>query len=629
VTEEEDILSETSRARRPILETDTAADDTVITRALIWSGSTFVVLMVVVGSIVAVVNRPPPPLREDVHDRKKIEVRTAPIISVPNIRFSDVTRAAQIAFVHENGAAGEKLLPESMGGGCAFLDYNNDQFPDILLVNSDFWPGKLPEGRKRPTMALYQNDGHGNFKDVTVAAGLGVSFYGQGVAVGDFDNDGWTDVFFSAVGSNRLFRNNHGKFEDVTAAAGVGGSSRTWSTSCAWFDFDNDGDLDLFVCNYVRWSPEIDRELRCTLAGVLRAYCRPDAFEGSFPYLYRNDGNGKFTDVSETAGVQVRNPDTGVPVAKSLGVAPVDVDGDGWLDLVVANDTVQNFLYHNLRNGKFEEMGMRKGIALDSRTGLARGAMGVATGFPRNDNTLAVVIGNFANEPTAFYCTECGPIDEVLFNDDAVANGIGPSSLIWLKFGVFFADLDLDGRLDILVANGHLENDIQKVQKKQQYAQPPQLFWNAGSQFTTEFVPLSQEQTGDDFALPIVGRGAAYADIDGDGDLDVLITATGGAPRLLRNDQALGHHWLRLKLIGKKCNRDALGALVEIASAGVVQRRVVMAACSYLSQVELPVTFGLGDSTTIERVTIRWPDGSSQDVPDVAVDQLLTIEQAP
>ncbi len=500
--------------------------------------------------------------------------------------------------MHENGAVGEKLLPESMGGGCAFFDYNNDQFPDILLVNSDFWPsqqqhgqhGQQEHGSKRPTMALYQNDGRGSFTDVTSEAGLDVSFYGQGVAVGDFDNDGWTDVFFSAVGPNRLFRNNHGKFEDVTAAAGVAGSNDQWSTSSAWFDYDNDGDLDLFVCNYVRWSPEIDRAWKCTLDGVVRAYCRVTDYEGTFPCLYRNDGNGKFTDVSESAGVQVKNPNTGVPVGKSLGVVPVDVDGDGWLDLVVANDTVQNFLYHNLHNGTFEEMGIKKGIGLDSRTGLARGAMGIDAGFPRNDNTLAVVIGNFFNEPTAFYCAECGAIDELLFNDDAVANGIGPSSLIWLKFGLFFADLDLDSRLDILVANGHLESDIQKVQKSQQYAQPPQLFWNAGSQFSTEFVPVPQEQTGKDFARPIVGRGAAYADIDGDGDLDVLITSTGGAPRLLRNDQALGHHWLRLKLVGAKCNRDAIGAVVEVESAGVVQRRAVMARLQLpLARSNLPV----------------------------------------
>ena len=637
MTEEDELDAELHRLKRPVFEPDTPPDDAVIARALKWSGGTLAILLCVAGGIVWYLDPGPAQFREVKRDTKPLEVRPPPGISIPTIHFSDITREAHITFVHENGATGEKLLPESMGGGCAFLDYNNDTFPDILFVNSDVWPnqqqgqqpsGQQAEGRKRPTMALYQNDGHGSFTDVTAEAGLDVSFYGQGVAVGDFDNDGWTDLFFSAVGPNRLYRNNHGKFEDVTAAAGVAGSDRKWSTSSAFFDYDNDGDLDLFVCNYVRWSPEIDRAWNCTLDGVTRAYCRVTDFEGTFPYLYRNEGGGKFTDVSESAGVQVKNPNTGVPVAKSLGVVPVDIDGDGWLDLVVANDTVQNFLYRNLQNGTFEEMGVKKGIALDSRTGLARGAMGLDAGFPRNDNTLAVVIGNFANEPTAFYCAECGAIDELLFNDDAVANGIGPSSLVWLKFGLFFADLDLDSRLDILVANGHIESDIQKVQKKQTYEQPPQLFWNAGSQFATEFVAIPKEKTGDDFARPIVGRGATYADIDGDGDLDVLITATGGAPRLLRNDQALGNHWLRVKLVGARCNRDAIGAVVEVESEGIVQRRLVMAARSYLSQVELPVTFGLGASKTVERVTIRWPDGSSQDVPDATVDQLLTIEQA-
>jgi hypothetical protein len=304
------------------------------------------------------------------------------------------------------------------------------------------------------------------------------------------------------------------------------------------------------------------------------------------------------------------------------------VDGDGWLDLIIANDTVQNFLFHNQKNGTFREIGETKGIAFDDK-GIARGAMGIDAGYPRNDQTLAVAIGNFANEPTAFYCSLCGPIDDLLFTDDAVSNGIGPSSRSWLKFGMFFGDLDLDGRLDILVANGHIEKDIQKVQKSQQYAQPPQLFWNAGPRSPAEFIAVPREQTGEEFSRPLVGRGAAFADIDGDGDLDVLLTATGGAPRLLRNDQSLGHHWLRLKLVGRKCNRDAIGALVEVETGGVVQRRQVMPTRSYLSQVELPVTFGLGPHDTVDRITIHWPDGSEQDLPEAGIDRLLVIEQAP
>jgi hypothetical protein len=614
----------------PHLEPDVPPDDTVIATALKYSVVTFVVVTAAGLGLVAYLDRPLPAPEEITRKIKELERRNTPsVTTLPTIRFDDITGAANIAFYHENGATADKLLPESMGGGCAFFDYNNDGAPDILFVNSDFWPGQLPAGRKRPTMALYENDGKGNFRDVTSAAGLDVSFYGQGVAVGDFDNDGWVDVFFSAVGADWLFRNDHGKFQDVTAAAGVAGSDREWGTSCGWFDYDRDGDLDLFVCNYIRWSPEIDRELGCTLlGGSVRAYCRPDAFEGTYPYLYRNDGEGKFTDVSAESGVQVKNPDTGVPVAKSLGVVPIDVDGDGWLDLIIANDTVQNFLLHNRRDGTFEEIGKNKGIAFDAN-GSSRGAMGIDAGFPRNDDTLAVVIGNFANEPTAFYCGPCCPIDEMLFTDDAVSNGIGPSSRIWLKFGVFLGDMDLDGRLDIVVANGHIENDIQKVQSSQQYAQSPQLFWNAGPQAATEFLVVPKEQTGAAFAAPLVGRGAAYADIDADGDLDVLFTATGGAPRLLRNDQTLGHHWLRLKLIGKYCNRDAIGAMVELEAAGIVQKRIVMPARSYLSQVELPVTFGLGENTAVERITVRWPDGTKQDIPPAEVDQLLVIEQKP
>jgi len=629
VSEPETIEPPVEAGKVPILEPDAPADDAIIGTALKWSLATLVVVMAVGGAVVAYFDRPIPAPPEIVNKIKRLAVRPKPVVSLPMIHFNDITGTANITFFHENGATVDKLLPESMGGGCAFFDYNNDGFPDILFVNSDYWPGQQPAGRKRPIMALYENDGHGEFKDVTSAAGLDVSFYGQGVAVGDFDNDGWVDVFFSAVGPDRLFRNEHGKFLDITESAGVAGSDREWGTSCGWFDYDRDGDLDLFVCNYVRWSPEIDRELGCTLlGGNVRAYCRPDAFEGTFPYLYRNEGGGKFTDVSADAGVQVKNPDTGVPVAKSLGVVPIDVDGDGWLDLIVANDTVQNFLLHNRRDGTFEEIGKSKGIAFDANGG-SRGAMGIDAGYPRNDDVLAVVIGNFANEPTAFYCGQCSAIDELLFTDDAVSNGIGPSSRIWLKFGVFLADLDLDGRLDILVANGHIENDIQKVQSSQQYAQSPQLFWNAGPGSSTEFVVIPKEQTGADFAAPLVGRGAAYADIDGDGDLDVLLTATGGAPRLLRNEQTLGHHWLRLKLVGKKCNRDAIGALVEVETAGIVQKRIVMPTRSYLSQVELPVSFGLGDHSTINRVTIFWPDGSKQDVSDVTVDQSLTVEQAP
>ncbi|MFN0053976.1 MAG: CRTAC1 family protein [Planctomycetales bacterium] len=607
-------------------EAPSAGDDAVISRAFQIS-----VMVIVLGGLIAFVGvwwwfRPLPLPPDVVRPSQAPETRDPLLTSIPSIGFTDVTRESGLTFLHESGATGEKLLPESMGGGCAFFDYNNDGHQDLLFVNSDFWPPQ-PANRQRPTMALYQNDGRGHFTDVTDESGLGVSFYGQGVAVGDYDNDGWVDLFFSAVGSNHLFHNVQGRFEEVTTAAGVSGADDEWSSSSAWFDCDNDGDLDLFVCNYVQWSPEIDRQLGCTLLGGVRAYCRPDAFRGSYSYLYRNDGAGRFTDISESAGIQVKNRNTGDKVGKSLGVMPIDVDGDGWMDLIVANDTVQNFLFHNRRDGTFVELGEEKGIAFDNQ-GLARGAMGIHAVFYRNDDTLAVAIGNFALEMTALYCARQCPIEQLQFSDDAVAVGLGPPSRVWLKFGVFFFDADLDGRLDLLVANGHIENDINKVLQGQKFAQPPQLYWNAGPDASSEFVPVPADKTGSDFTRPLVGRGAAYADIDGDGDLDVLLTSTGGAPRLLRNDQQLGHHWLRVKLAGKTCNHDALGAWVELHQGETVQRRQVMAACSYLSQMELPVTFGLGAESRIDKLVVRWPDGTTQEMNRPAADQMLTIEQS-
>ena len=599
-------------------------DDAVIGRVFRWSLVALVVMVVGGGAVFYFLNRKKPA------SAPKQTKLTAPVsaertgASLPDARFTDITSAAGITFVHNNGAYGEKLLPETMGSGVAFFDFDGDGDQDLLFVNSTYWPGHVPASGKPTTSALYANDGKGHFTEVTAGSGLDVPLYGMGVAIGDFDNDGHPDVFITGVGENRLFHNEGaGKFRDITAASGLAGATNGWSTSAAWLDYDHDGLLDLFVCNYVRWSREIDFEVGYTLVGVGRAYGQPMNFGGSFPSLYHNDGGGRFTDVSERAGVQIKNPVTGVPASKALGVAPVDVNNDGWIDLVVANDTVQNFVFTNAQNGTFKEVGAFSGVAFDS-FGNARGAMGIDAARYRNDDALGIAIGNFANEMTALYVSRSA---RGLFTDEAITEGIGPASRLLLKFGIFFFDYDLDGRLDVLTANGHLEEEINKVQKSQTYRQPAQLFWNAGNARGGAFVSVPKEKAGTDLFKPIAGRGSAYADIDGDGDLDVVLTQTGGAPLLLRNDQTLKHHWLRVKVVGQKNNRDAIGAWVRARSAGQAFVRQVMPTKSYLSQSELPVTLGFGLSDRVESLEIIWPGGKVQRLEASVLDQTIEARE--
>jgi enediyne biosynthesis protein E4 len=543
---------------------------------------------------------------------------------IPFAPFKNITRDAGIDFHHVSGAYGDKLLPESMGGGVAFFDYDGDGAPDLLLVNSNTWPGHPLAQPSPPTMALYHNDGHGHFANVTAGSGLDVSFYGMGVAIGDYDNDGRPDVFISGVNGNHLFHNEgNGHFREVTKDAGVGGSGTDWSTSCAWIDYDNDGQLDLFVCNYVRWSPQIDQAAAAATPGP-RTYAQPTRYEGTFCFLYHNEGNGHFRDVSASAGIQVKNA-SGAPAAKAMGVVPIDLDGDGFVDLVVSNDGLQNFVFHNEGNGTFKEIGALSGAGFDN-LGRTRGGMGIDASHFANDPALGILVGNFANEMSALYVSDETHLN---FTDEGEHQGIGPAGVALLKFGAFFFDYDNDGRLDALFVDGHLDPDIDQLQPGQHYRQPAQLFWNNGSTRGSRFVLVPPAKCGSDLVTPMAGRGSAFADIDGDGDPDVIITQVDGSPMLLRNDQALGHHFLRLKLVGTRSNRDAIGAWIRVHAGSQTLSREVMPTRSYLSQSELPVTIGLGEQNRVDDVEIIWPRGLRQHLAGsaITVDHAMTVEE--
>jgi hypothetical protein len=518
----------------------------------------------------------------------------------PGLRLIDVTGASGLRFTHNSGAYGGKLLPETLGAGCAFLDYDGDGWQDILLVNGMDWPGHR---RARSTPRLFHNNRNGTFTDVTARAGLDVEMYGMGVAVGDFNNDGFPDVLITCVGQNRLFRNTgKGTFVDATRASGLGNRS-AFSTSAVWFDFDGDGLLDLFVCNYVRWA--IEHDVFCSMDGKTKSYCTPEAYRGDTGWLFRNRGNGTFEDVTATSGVF----DTG---SKALGVALIDDQGDGWLDLVVANDTQPNKLYRNLRNGRFREVGVPAGVAF-STEGRARAGMGIDTGDFDNSGRMGVAITNFDQEMIGLYRSPGAG----LFEDVALRTGVGAASRNRLGFGCGFADMNLDGALDLVVANGHIDESVRSRRTGVGHAQPPLLLINQGN---GTFVDRAAA-AGPAFAQPRVGRGLAFGDFDNDGDVDVLMTTNNGPAVLFRNDQTAGHRSLRFTLQGTTSNRDAIGATVRIHHDGIVQSRMVKSGSSYLSQSELPVTFGVGRRDMVDRVVITWPGGRTEEFKAVKTGQ--------
>jgi enediyne biosynthesis protein E4 len=516
------------------------------------------------------------------------------------VKFTDVTTAAGIRFTHNSGRAGKKYLPETMGSGAAFLDIDTDGWPDILLLNSkDF----TPRGRKS-LPALYKNNRNGTFTNITAGSGLDIEMYAMGVAVADYDNDGREDVYITALEGDRLFHNEGAnKFRDVTKASGI--QNANFGTSAAWLDYDKDGKADLFVANYVQWTQKGD--LWCSLDGATKSYCTPESYKGTSSRLYRNLGDGKFEDVTQKAGV-------GDPTSKSLGIAVFDYNSDGWPDIFVANDTQPNKLYRNRGNGTFIEEAVSAGVAF-GEDGVARGAMGVDSADYDRSGRAHLLVGNFSHQMLGLYHNE----GSGLFVDEAPRSPVGRASLLSLAFGVFFFDYDLDGYPDLFAANGHIDEEIGRVQPKITYKQPALLFRNTGK---SRFENVSSA-VGPDLFKPVVARGAAYADIDRDGDLDLLVTSNHGPAHLFRNDGGNTNHWVRLTLAGTKSNRSALGAVVRIGQ----QWQAVHSGSSYCSQSDLALTFGLGKDTTAN-IEVIWPSGTKQRFTNIKANANYIIDEA-
>lgn len=527
------------------------------------------------------------------------------VVAEPLPQFKNVTQEAGIDFIHNNGTYGKKFLPETMGSGCAFFDYNLDGWLDILLVNGKDWESH-PTG-KRQTLALYQNNQDGTFTDVTEAAELDIPVYGMGVAVADYDNDGDNDIYLSCLNADKLFQNQgDGTFSDVTESAGI--DNPGFGTSCAWFDYNLDGHLDIYVANYVEWTIETD--IFCTLDGKNKSYCTPESYTGQASKLFQNKGDGTFLDVSRIAGISD-------PTSKSLGVCIIDYNQDGLPDIFEANDTQPNKLYQNNGDGTYIEVGMLAGVAYNE-SGVATGAMGVDAADYDNIGRESLIIGNFSNEMLNLYHNEGD-----FFIDDAPIAQLGSPSLLTLTFGCFFFDFDLDGNIDIFTANGHVETDINKVQSEVTYAQLPHLFRNnSGGKFTDVI-----SKVGKDLSEPIVGRGAAYGDYDNDGDLDILLTTSNGPAHLYKNDGGNRNNWLKIQLVGNKTNRNAIGARIQITSDIGTQTRTVKSGSSYCSQSELSLIFGVRDNTIINSIKVEWPSGIVNTYKNTKVNQLIRIEE--
>lgn len=561
-------------------------------------------------------------------ERREVDVVETPVTSnivpttdatVPNLQFSNITDVSGIRFVHENGATGDRLLPETMGGGVALFDFDLDGDLDLLFVDSSTWADEQQDSGRKGRSRLYENNGLAQFTDVSETH-LDLSVYGMAPAIGDINGDGYPDLFITAVGSNQLFLNQNGeRFVNVTESYGVGGNPDAFSSCATFFDYDRDDDLDLFVCNYVGWSVEIDRAVNFQLTGVGRAYGPPTDFPGTSSWLYRNDGH-TFTDVTDNAGIAVVNEQTSELIGKALAVSVIDVNGDGYSDLIVANDTVRNFLYINQLDGSFTEQGVEYGLAFDS-SGAATGAMGLDVAHYSNDERLGVAIGNFANEMSSFYVNTPGAN---IFSDDAIVLGIGALTRKVLTFGLFFFDVDNDAQIDLFSVNGHIEPEITMVQASQSYEQEPQLFWNCGAHCARPFQPVSTQDTA--LGLASVGRGAVYGDLDADGDLDIVVTNIGSKPSVIQNNLGTANNWLNVRLAYQGSNQHGIGATVRITSDGIKQTRYMTRTRSYLSQFDASAHFGLGQASMIDEVDVIWPNGDRSTYSSIEVNQTIKFD---
>lgn len=534
------------------------------------------------------------------------ETPRQPAETLAELRFSDVARASGLDFSRFNGAFGSHWMPETFGGGGAFIDYDNDGWPDILLINGDWWPGHSQAGN-RPTLALFHNDRNGHFTDTTTVAGLTTPIQGMGVAVGDYDNDGWDDIFIAGVGDCRLYHNVAGhRFDDVTKRTKI--DTHGWSTSAAWIDFDNDGRLDLFVCHYLNWSPATD--VYC--GANEKIYCRPQDYSGESCRLYRNEGGGRFADVSKRAGIWDEN-------SKALGVSICDLDNDGYSDILVANDMEPNFAFRNRRNGTFREEGFAFGMAVDQQ-GRVRGGMGIDVSKANSIGSRYIGIGNFFNEGMSLYRIAAdGPLlDESA--DGSLHNLTSP----YVTFGLVFADLNNDGLDDILLSNGHVYDNVETMDPSESFLQPTQVFLG---QTQGGFADYSR-RVGSAVSKRIAGRAACSGDFDNDGSIDVLLVSNSGSPLLLHNDSPHTRTWIGFQLVGTRSNRDGYGASVAIAQpSGISQSAFVRSGSSYLSASDRRLHFGLGTSTQVSTVTVRWPSGTCEVWGPFVAGKYITLKE--